>query len=162
MIIPKYKAFYEKHGMTGTPEHHAWIAMKMRCHNPNDKDFEAYGGRGISVCKEWQQSFTAFMSCVGKRPGRNYSIDRIDVNGDYEPLNVRWATKSQQTSNQRRYLEDAYSKKQIIHNPNTGKYVVRLFINNQKFVIGSTLVYSEAEIMLKAGNKVKLHMLRTM
>lgn len=90
-----------KHGMDRTPEHYAWVSMKQRCLNAKRGDYKHYGGRGIKVCVEWIGSFVAFYSHIGPRPSSNHSLDRIDVNGNYEPGNVRWATHQEQKENTR-------------------------------------------------------------
>lgn len=74
--------------------------MIVRCHDPNTKSFEYYGGRGILVCEEWRHNFRAFYEHVGPRPPGT-SIDRIDVNRGYEPGNVRWLPVSAQSRNRR-------------------------------------------------------------
>lgn len=84
---------------SATPEYRAWHAMKDRCTNPRCAVWDRYGGRGITVCDRWLQSFSAFLADVGPRPESNMSIDRIDNNGNYEPGNVRWATQLQQQTN---------------------------------------------------------------
>ena len=89
----------ERHGMNKSPEHRAWVHMKQRCTNPNKKEYPHYGGRGIRVCDEWMHSFLSFYHHVGPRPSDKHSIDRIDVNGNYEPGNVRWATQQEQVEN---------------------------------------------------------------
>lgn len=82
-------------------EHMAWVNMIHRCYNPANKSFKYYGGRGIGVCEEWQQSFDAFLAHIGAKPGRRFTLDRIDNDGNYEPGNVRWATWYQQRHNRR-------------------------------------------------------------
>jgi len=95
-----------KHGKTGTQVYRVWVNMKHRCQNPDADCYANYGGRGISVCARWMDSFEAFVADMGPRP-RGGSIDRIDVNGNYEPANCRWASSLEQGRNKRntRYVE---------------------------------------------------------
>lgn len=92
-----------RHGMSGTPEHRAWVDMKSRCSNGNDSRYQSYGGRGIAICERWS-SFENFYADMGKRPSCNHSLDRIDNDGNYEPRNCRWATRGQQQANRRNTL----------------------------------------------------------
>jgi hypothetical protein len=89
------------HGRSRTPEYHAWKNMRQRCLNPNHPNYHHYGGRGVTICDQWLDSFAAFLADVGERPAPGLSLDRIDNDGNYEPGNVRWATQSQQIRNQR-------------------------------------------------------------
>jgi len=89
------------HGMTDTPEYESWSAMVQRCTNQRNPDYSGYGGRGITVCGRWRTSFEAFYADMGPRPAET-SLDRIDVNGNYEPGNCRWATRKEQQRNTRR------------------------------------------------------------
>jgi hypothetical protein len=84
-----------------TPEYAAWRAMINRTTNKKVAHYHNYGGRGITVCDKWINSFEAFYADMGKRPSDKHSIDRIDNSGNYEPSNCRWATKSQQARNTR-------------------------------------------------------------
>jgi hypothetical protein len=91
------------HNMSGTKEYVTWRNMKTRCENPNSTAYKYYGGRGITICKEWLDSFEAFYRDMGDKP-EGLSIDRIDNDGGYSPDNCRWATQSEQCFNQRRSL----------------------------------------------------------
>lgn len=96
------KARATKHGKHGIPEYEIWKSMKQRCHNENAKDYHFYGARGISVCEKWRDSFDAFIEDIGYRPGKDYSIERINVNGNYAPGNVKWIRRFMQHRNTRR------------------------------------------------------------
>jgi hypothetical protein len=91
-------------GKKTTPEFRAWCSMKGRCYVETNEKYPIYGGRGIRVHEDWINDFQAFYDHVGPKPEARYSLDRIDVNGNYEPGNVRWATPSEQRLNQRRML----------------------------------------------------------
>lgn len=82
-----------------TPEYRAWSAMLQRCYNENHLSYQRYGGRGIQVCSGWIRSFQNFFKDMGRRPGDEYSLERIDNDGNYEPRNCKWATKKEQGSN---------------------------------------------------------------
>lgn len=90
------------HGKSHTPEYKVWSKMKERC-SPKAKpeDLRDYYGRGIRVCERWIKSFENFHADMGERPSDKHSIDRIDVNGNYEPLNCRWADLKTQFRNKR-------------------------------------------------------------
>jgi hypothetical protein len=86
------------HGMSGTPEYKAWVNARNRCTNPKAKAYENYGGRGIRFLFT---SVEQFFAELGPRPSPAHSVDRQNNDGNYEPGNVRWATRLEQTHNRR-------------------------------------------------------------
>lgn len=87
--------------MSHTSEYKAWRLMLGRCYNERDKRYDIYGGRGITVCTTWRYCFEAFFAHVGPKPTPKHTLDRIETNGNYEPGNVRWATRLVQNNNKR-------------------------------------------------------------
>lgn len=87
---------------SGNPFYHIWKAMVSRCENPNDKSFVNYGGRGISVCERWHDlaNFTADM---GPKPTPQHTLERANNDGNYDPFNCAWATRTVQNRNRRPY-----------------------------------------------------------
>lgn len=91
----------EMHGLSKLPEYKVWKSMRYRCRRPNSQVYKYYGARGIDVCERWYNSFSAFISDMGRRPTSNHSIERIDNDGDYTSDNCKWATKFEQVHNRR-------------------------------------------------------------
>lgn len=89
-------------GRNRTPVYRAWESMIYRCTKPNSPAYVDYGGRGICVCERWLQSFEAFLEDMGPKPSSQFSLDRIDNNGHYEPGNCHWATRTTQMRNTRK------------------------------------------------------------
>lgn len=92
------------HGMKGTKTYGAWVDMLQRCTNQRNRNYRNYGARGIFVCDRWR-SFVSFLEDMGEAP-KGRSIDRIDVNGNYEPGNCRWATAAEQALNKQAHRKE--------------------------------------------------------
>lgn len=96
--IPSMKV---RKNISDTPEWKAWYNMLFRCYSSKAIGYRHYGGRGISVCQRWIDDYKYFLDYMGRKPTPRHSLDRIDVNGNYEPSNCRWATPGEQASNKR-------------------------------------------------------------
>lgn len=132
-----------------------WTMMIQRCTNPKNKYFATYGGRGISVCDRWKNSFQMFLCDMGNRPD-GMTIDRIDTNGNYEPSNCRWATVVQQANN-RRIRSDSKTKISGVNfNKQIGKYVVRRTNRSTNFreYLGCVDTIEEAKELLNKPKKL--------
>ena len=88
------------HGMTHSPTYRSWISMRQRCNPKHSGKYGSYYDKGITVCDRWQNSFVSFLEDMGVRPGIEYTLNRINNDGDYEPDNCEWATWEEQNSNE--------------------------------------------------------------
>lgn len=91
----------DRRGKVRSREYVVWLGMINRTTNENSAGYSEYGGRGISMCERWRNSFEAFLDDMGPRPSSRHSLDRINVDGNYEPGNCRWATPLAQMRNTR-------------------------------------------------------------
>lgn len=138
---------YVRHGESRkgqwSKEYLAWTNMRHRCSYKNDRKWKWYGGRGITVCLRWQNSFTAFLADMGRAP-RGHSLDRIDPDGNYEPGNCRWADQKTQSNNRghvvltdkdvleiRRRHNDGETPKEIAKNYRCSVANIRMVINRK-------------------------------
>jgi hypothetical protein len=101
------------HGMTGTSEYKSWLKMRERCCDKYSINYCNYGGRGITVCDQWVNSFEVFYRDMGPKPGSEYSIERRDNDGNYEPGNCYWATPTEQGNNKRNNVFYNYQGEQL-------------------------------------------------
>ena len=105
------------HGASYTHEAEFWVwsAAKGRCHNPKNKAYSNYGGRGIEMCQRWRDDFGAFLADVGPRPSPELTLERVDNDGNYEPSNCVWGTRREQGNNKRNNLMiDAFGRRQTL------------------------------------------------
>lgn len=97
------------HGLTETTEYSIWTNMKTRCNNHNNEFYKDYGGRGIKICAEWENSFENFYADMGKRPSKKHTLDRINNDNGYSVDNCRWAIKKVQANNRRNNILIEYN-----------------------------------------------------
>lgn len=132
------------HGMSKTVEYSIWCSMIDRCHNPNSSNYANYGARGITVCREWRESFPAFIGHIGVRPSGELSVDRIENSKGYEPGNVRWATREMQSNNKR-------SNIMLTHDGET----LTLSQTARKYKIFASLLHSRIKRGMDISNAIK-------
>ncbi len=114
-----------KHGETQSREYRSWAGAKGRCLNPSNPKYPVYGGRGIKFCDRWANSFAAFLEDMGRAPPHT-EIDRINVNGNYEPANCRWATRQVQSRNKQNSISwNGQPLKEIASNRGINYYTLR-------------------------------------
>lgn len=101
------------HAMSGTPEYEAYRNMLQRCNNSSNPTFRHYGARGIGVCQRWLDSFESFYADMGPRPTDQHSIERRDVEGNYEPSNCYWATAIEQANNKRNNVRAEFNNESL-------------------------------------------------
>ena len=142
----------KKHGKSFAPEYCSWKGMKSRCYNPNNNRFKDYGARGIKVCERWENSFENFFADMGEKPHPEYSIERVNVNGDYTPDNCIWADPATQNRNKRQQPSKT-NERGISLMPSTKKYRAMISVNNKTKHIG---VYDTIEEAKKARESAEL------
>jgi len=134
----------EWHGMTNTKIYKAWSSMKQRCYNPKQQSYKHYGGRGIKVQQEFLNSFVLFYNCVSSLESFDIALinkglltlDRIDVNGDYEEGNLRWATNSLQQKNRRRRKDNSTGFVGVGYIKRRNRYMAYVTINGKLRYLG--------------------------
>ena len=138
-----------KHGRAGMPEYNAWYGMHQRCINPNNKDFKNYGGRGITVCEGWN-NFETFFTNMGARP-KDLSVDRVDNNKGYYPENCRWATRAEQSQNQRIRTTNKTGVNGVYFDQKRQKYRAQIYSDGKRHCLGLFATVPEAALARKQG-----------
>lgn len=127
-----------KHGMSRTKLHHIWVSMKQRCTNPNDANYDRYGGRGITVCDEWQDDFVAFRDWAlanGYVEGK-FDLDREDNDKGYSPDNCRFISHLDNLRNTHRKLHDVIRGEDITLSEAAEKYGISYRLIYQRYKRG--------------------------
>jgi len=135
-----------KHGLSGSREYETWARIKQRCYNKKLPCYKDYGGRGITMCDEWKESFEQFYKDMGKRP-EGKSIDRIDNDGSYEPSNCRWADKVTQQTNRRMYRTNKTGYTGVYKYYR--KYQALIRVEGKLKYLGSYITAEEASVVVK-------------
>ncbi len=117
-------------------EYKSWVRMKDRCYNKNYIQYKDYGGRGIKVCDQWLHDYNEFINYIGKKPTNNHSLDRIDNEKNYEPGNVRWATKTEQVNNRRMFKNNTSGVTGVYFNKRCNKWCSKITINYKTTFLG--------------------------
>lgn len=113
-VLSKYRTKHGQCHRSGrVPEYQIWDAMIQRCTNPKQSQYHDYGGRGIKVCDKWMK-FESFLEDMGYRPSKQYTLDRVDNDGDYELANCKWRTRHKQSRNRRSNVWIEYAGKKMI------------------------------------------------
>lgn len=135
-----------------TNEYNSWSAMKRRCGLKTTVYWKNYGGRGIKVCDRWLD-FNNFYVDMGLRPSKNHSLDRIDVNGDYEPSNCRWATNAEQNQNRRLSIKNTTGHRGVVCDKRSNKWIANISNNNERIYLGT---YSDKESAIQARKEAEI------
>jgi len=150
--LQDYPRSYNLHGMTKHPIYRAWKNMKGRCQNPNIPEYPNYGGRGIQVCAQWQ-SFINFRDDMLDTWETSLMLERIDNEGNYEPDNCKWATRTEQNLNQRPHKKS--SNLPIGVRPNGKGFQAQISIAKQKKYLGTFDTPEEASFAFEQAKKLQ-------
>jgi hypothetical protein len=125
-----------KHGLSDHPLYRTWSMMIDRCYNPNCPHYRYYGGRGVRVCDRWLTGFDHFLADMGEKPSQAHTLDRVAINGNYEPSNCRWADRSTQNVNQRMKKTNKSGATGVNWHKASNKWVAQVCRGRKKVHIG--------------------------
>lgn len=153
--MTRTRALKHGHSQNGkvSSEYTAWYCMIQRCDNPKNKDYAHYGGRGITVCERWGNSFENFYRDMGDKPSPRHSIDRIDNSKGYSPDNCIWATKAQQARNRRKSSLNVTGVKGVYRDKKHEKFYSCITTNKKTTYLGS---FHKLEDAIKAREQAEL------
>lgn len=134
------------HGKSRTKLYMVYTSIKQRCLNPNNKNYDDYGGRGIKICNEWEKDYITFEKwAIDNGYKEGLTIDRINNDGNYEPSNCRWSDKKTQVNNQRIRKDNKTGIKGVFVSGN--KFVVQLTIDGKRRYLGTVNTLEEARAL---------------
>ena len=129
--------YVRKHNLSHTRIYKIWRDIKSRTLNPKNKQYNDYGGRGITICEEWLDIHNFYDWAMDNGYSEGLSIDRIDNDGNYEPSNCRWTTRTIQTRNQRIYKNNTSGYKGVSYHKGNNKYQAQIVVNKKSIYIGT-------------------------
>lgn len=131
-------------GRSQSATYDSWRAMKERCYNKKNKRYESYGGKGIIVCDRWKNSFENFLEDMGERP-EGMTLDRIDVNGNYEPNNCRWVDATTQAYNIGLRKDNTSGRTGVARSANGKRWIAYIRFKNQQVYLGTFDSFDDAK-----------------
>lgn len=134
------------HGLGTTRLYNIWLKLKDRIYNPKNKNYNDYGGRGITICEEWLDVQNFYNWAISNGYSEGLSIDRIENDGNYEPSNCRWTTKTIQSRNQRIRKDNTSGYKGVSYHKRDEKYRAYIYIKSKRIDLGSFLTAVEGAI----------------
>ena len=143
------------HGQTGTKLHRTWKNILTRCYNTNFIHYGYYGGRGISVCAAWRNSFESFRDwALVNGHSDDLTLDRVDVDGNYDPDNCRWVDRTAQSRNRRMLKHNTSGVNGVSYKASINKWQVSIGVDNQRVYVGVYDTLEEAAVARK-GAEIK-------